>query len=136
MSKLIGNHIEGPLLKRPRIERPQHLAFIRACPCSIPAPYHEGYACVGIVAAHVRYGSARWAKVNPGVGQKPDDNWTVPLCGAMHTDSPICQHNAGERRWWLHKQIDPLALAAALWINTGDMVAAHKIIRNAALGDY
>lgn len=43
-----------------------------------------------IEVAHVRIGSGA------GVGQKPDDYRTVPLCKPCHTS----QHSMGERSFW------------------------------------
>jgi hypothetical protein len=64
----------------------------------------RGFACAmcgstaGIEVAHVRIGSGA------GIGQKPDDWNTVPLCGGAegcHTQ----QHRMGEQTFWLHYRV-------------------------------
>lgn len=51
---------------------PEHLAWIRTLPCAVRG-------CPGISqAAHVRMNTGG------GMGLKPPDCWTVPLCGGPH----------------------------------------------------
>lgn len=95
-----------------------HLAFIRFLPC---------LACgdnTATEAAHVRMSDARIGKVNPGVGQKPHDCFTVPLCGRCHRE----QHTANEFKWWQARSIDPILISLALYSVSGDYDAATKII--------
>ena len=75
-------------------------------------------------AAHIRYSDSTIGKVNPGVGQKPDDKYTVPLCGDCHRD----QHKMGERDYWKLIGIDPLFVAAQLYAVTGDYDEGCEII--------
>jgi len=84
-----------------------HLRLIRACPC---------LACLAepAEAAHVRYSDAARGKVNPGIGRKPEDRWTVPLCPRCHRTGTAAQHSTNERAWWEAHRIDPLAAAIAL----------------------
>ena len=52
-----------------------------------------GIGCEGdVVMAHYRGGFL-------GMGIKPDDKWSMPLCFKHHTE----QHNyqKGERAWWI-----------------------------------
>jgi hypothetical protein len=73
--------------RKPKLDshrRGQHLTFIRQLPC---------VAC-GRAApsepAHVRTGT------DGGVGIKPSDRYSVPLCTACHAK----QHRVGELRFW------------------------------------
>ena len=105
--------------RQPRERDEAHLQFIRQCPCLV---------CLNNIeteAAHVRFSDARAAKDNPGVGQKPDDGWTVPLCSSHHRE----QHSMGEVKFWDQKMIDPLFVAMALYLNSGDLEAAETIIK-------
>lgn len=103
-----------------RILLPDHLAFIRTLPC---------LACLddtSAEAAHLRFSDVRAAKVNPGVGQKPHDFWTVPLCSECHRE----QHGMSETDFWFSVHaIDPLFVALALYVNSGNHEAGETIIR-------
>ncbi len=81
-------------------------------------------------AAHVRYSDARAAKVNPGIGAKPEDRWCVPLCPDCHRGMKG-QHTRGEREWYAEARIDPIPIAAFLWGATGDYEAGCQIVRHA-----
>lgn len=79
-----------------------HLAFIRSLPCCVcPNIYSE--------AAHIRKGT------DGGMGLKPSDCWTVPLCRTCHNK----QHNIGESRFWRGKLQDARNLANLLYSCTG-----------------
>jgi hypothetical protein len=69
----------------------------------------------------------RAAKVNPGLGQKPDDVWTLPMCGKHHR----LQHSMGERKFWEDTGADPIFIAMALYRISGDNEAGEQIIREA-----
>jgi hypothetical protein len=73
----------SPQPKLPRIEDPQHLAFIRTLPCV----KCNAKPCE---AAHIRRGT------DGGTGRKPSDKWAVPLCHACHA----LQHQKGEKFFW------------------------------------
>jgi hypothetical protein len=46
-------------------------------------------------------------KPAPGIGQKPDDRWALPLLHAHHMN----QHTMGELDWWAARGVlDPFAL--------------------------
>lgn len=86
-----------------RWQSSEHLDFIRSQPCcNCPAPPPSD-------PAHVRIGSGA------GMGQKPSDWRTVPLCRMCHRE----QHDIGERTFWactdvervidLHCEASPLA---------------------------
>lgn len=105
--------------KRPRKHDEAHLEFIRGLPCLVCQDNTSTEAC------HIRFSDSRAAKVNPGVGQKPHDYWTVPLCGRHHRE----QHDGNEQRFWDSAMIDPIAVAPWLYLVSGDQEAAEAIIR-------
>lgn len=73
-----------PRFKEPH-EDAKRLAFIRTLPCVVcfaPPPSE---------AAHLRLGLAG------GIGMKPRDLWTVPLCHQCHARS---HRGAGEVAFW------------------------------------
>jgi len=84
-----------------KIRDKAHLKFIRSLPCvrCFQAPSQ---------AAHIRLGG------KAGIGQKPCDSKTIPLCPACH----FTQHNVGEQSF--HGDMDKIHdLAKYLWDNTG-----------------
>ena len=90
--------------RQPRQKNPAYLAYIRTQPCCIcgkAAPSH---------AAHVRsgYPEAGWRPT--GMGEKPDDWRTLPLCAYDHLYGPQSQHRANERKWWASHGLYPPAL--------------------------
>lgn len=105
------------MFRHPPIRSPKHLAFIRELPSLVPGSGP-------VEAAHVRYGELRYGKEITGMGQKPGDNWTVPLAHDVHMD----QHASGERQWWLDHGIDPILVASLLWSHSGDHSAAERVI--------
>jgi len=91
----------GP--KQPRLQDPDYLRWLRrqkcACGCHLAPPCD---------AAHLRASSPEYNKPGPGIGQKPDDRWALPLKHQHHMD----QHRFGnEVAWWkAHGVADPFAL--------------------------
>lgn len=82
----------------------------------------RSHACVKcdaeapIEVAHVRLGT------DGGMGKKPSDFWTLPLCRDCHAQ----QHTMGERTFWGDR--DPLAICEAL-IRTSPvkhLIDAHR----------
>lgn len=96
----------------------QHLAKIAQLPCVICGSYP-------VHVAHIRYSVPD--KPNPGVGQKPDDRWTVPLCPACHLLSNQAQHSRGERAWWWDAGLDAIAIAVDLY-HAPNMEAMYEIV--------
>lgn len=105
---------------KPKVDlrmRPRHLAFVRLLPC----------VCCGKLgpseAAHVRIGG------DGGMGLKPPDRLTVPLCGPFgcHAD----QHQRGEQAFWSELGIDPVDLAARLWAVSGDVEQGERAVARA-----
>ena len=107
------------MLKHPREHNEKHLRFIRGLPCC---------CCLNDIetqAAHIRFSDAATGKFNAGVGQKPHDKFTLPLCGSCHS----AQHNMGdERAFWELAGFDPLALAAKLYAVSGNHELGCEII--------
>lgn len=72
-----------------------HCGFIRGFACAVCG------SMTAIEVAHVRLGSGT------GLGQKPDDFRTVPLCGGIdgcHTR----QHRIGEATFWQGRDVEAL----------------------------
>jgi Protein of unknown function (DUF968). len=107
------------MMKHPRVHNEKHLQFIRQLPCVVCEDN------TSTEAAHIRFSDARAAKINPGVGAKPHDRWTVPLCGKHHRK----QHEMNEQGFWDAAMIDPIFVALALWSVSGDHEAGEEIIR-------
>lgn len=108
-------------MKDPRQHFERHLDFIRGLPCLVCRNPIE------TEAAHIRMSEPRAAKRNTGMGEKPHDRWTVPLCGRHHRD----QHSMSEREFWITVGIDPVFSALALWTCTGDQAAGEQIVEHA-----
>lgn len=79
-------------------------------------------------AAHVRYTDRSVAKDNPGMGQKPRDWFTVPLCTSCHRK----QHKASEKTWWAMRGIDPVKKALALYAYSGNRELAEQVIHTSS----
>lgn len=104
--------------KHPRIKNEKHLAFIRELPCCVCGDN------TATEAAHIRSGSPRYGKEYPGLQEKPDDKWVLPLCGKHHRE----QHSTHELVWWDRYSIDPFVLALTLYAHTGDVETAELVI--------
>ena len=100
-----------------------HLRFIRQLPC----PICGTQPCE---AAHVRFSDAATGKVS-AVGVKPGDEFTVPLCSNHHRLDNDAQHRRGEREFWMHHRINPLALARRLFEVSPDTARGELIARQA-----
>ena len=95
--------------REPRKSNAAFLAFVRrqrCCACGEFPP---------VQAAHVRMASPECGKRATGIGERPDDRWSVPLCARCHLDGPDALHKVGEERFWKRAGVDPFALAAALY---------------------
>ena len=120
-SRIPPRPMHQPIQRRPRVESGSHLDFIRSLPCLICGAQAE--------AAHIRMSAAHVGKINPGVGARSDDAWTVPLCPDHHRNGPQSQHGVGdEAAWWKSHGIDPLLIALALWKASGDYEIGQGII--------
>lgn len=87
-----------------------HLSFVRGLPCCVcaKAPRSE--------AAHIRAGT------DGGMGTKPSDRFTVPMCPDCHRR----QHQVGELAFWAGHGVDPTGLAEHLWTHSGDLSAGTR----------
>ena len=107
-------------MQTPKAKNNEHLRYIRQLPCLVCGDN------TSTEAAHVRMADARAAKSITGIGIKPADSWTVPLCGRHHRR----QHEVGEAHFWSQWGIDPVFKAMALWINSGDIEAGEEIAKS------
>lgn len=89
-----------------------HLSYIRTLPCCVCGKRAPSEA------AHIRAGT------DGGMGVKPSDRFTVPLCPADHRD----QHQRGESAFWSGCGIDPTGLAEHLWTKSGDHSAGTRAV--------
>ena len=64
-------------------------------------------------------------KPKVGLGEKPDDCWALPMCGACHRR----QHEIGELRFWDFGLRDPIFICLALSRVSGDVEAGERIVR-------
>jgi hypothetical protein len=112
----------------PRQEDAKHLAFVRTQPCCLPFCKREAEP------AHLRMDNLSIGKELTGKGEKPHDRYTVPLCPYHHRDGADAQHKMNERKWWELRGINPWAIAASLWIDSGgaERAAMAKPVRKPA----
>lgn len=97
----------------------KHCEFIRSLPCLCCMDNTMTECC------HVRYPDAKAAKPLTGIGIRPDDCFTVPLCNRHHRE----QHDYGnERLWWVARHIEPIFVGLALYRVSGDYEAGTKIV--------
>lgn len=87
-----------------------HLNFIRSLKC-VNCGTHEN-----IQAAHLRL------QTNGGMGKKPSDRYTTPLCHDCHAE----QHRVGEKTFWGDRDVKKLC--NDLWAVSGDRLEGFKII--------
>jgi hypothetical protein len=107
--------------KREKISDTTHESFARSLGCVV---------CGDITStevAHVSYPDPRFAKYGRAYGRKEESVWVIPLCGQHHRK----QHSMGERAFWQGEGIDPVRVAAALYIRTGDAQSAAEILAHA-----
>lgn len=87
------------LPKQPRQRSPAHLAYVRRQPCLVcgrsPVDAH-----------HIKFAQPK------AMSRKVSDEFTVPLCRHHHDQ---LHRDPDEQNWWAVLDIDPLAVAAALW---------------------
>lgn len=111
----------GDLTQRqPRVHNKKHLEKIGRLPCAVCGAF-------GSDAAHLRASSIEHGKRQTGMGEKPDDKWTTPLCRTCHTE----QHSSplGEVGWWEQYGLDPFDLCERLWGARDDEDGMLTIIR-------
>lgn len=112
----------------PRQKDDNHLSAIRKLPC----------LCCGVepagVAAHVRMASSYHGKPQAGIGAKPDDCWTVPLCSGCHTDDPNSQHRVGESAFWERVDLNPILIALKLF-TVSPNIESMRVVALQAIAD-
>ena len=122
----------GTLLKKPpsferrkdlgrdlRERDEEHLAAVRQCMCLKCGKDPAGEA------AHIRMASAAHGKRETGMGEKPHDKFTVPLCHECHMD----QHAIGEIPFWSALGISPLRAAGLLYHVSPNVMAMKAACR-------
>lgn len=103
-------------MKRQHDEK--HLAFVRGLACIVCGDN------TATEAAHVRLADPGAAKRPTGMQEKPDDCWTLPMCGRCHRE----QHGTNERTFWASLGIDPIFVCLALKRVSGDPEAGEMIV--------
>lgn len=63
-----------------------------------------------------------------GIGIKPDDKYTLPLCSDCHTRQPHAQHNVGEVKFWADLGLDPLVICERLYTASPDISRMRDVI--------
>lgn len=115
--------------RRPRRHDENHLDKVRKLPCLVCEDPNR------TEAAHLRVGNLHYGKRPTGAGEKPDDRWTLPLCGDHHRE----QHARGDEiEWWKSKGINPFVVAALLFshLSANDEAAAEVVCSVASMGGY
>jgi hypothetical protein len=91
--------------RQPRRKDARHLDFIRSLPCCVCKDN------TSTEAAHIRTKSLADGKRETGGGERPSDQWAVPLCSWHHAR----QHAMGdEMDFWREVGINPFLLAITL----------------------
>lgn len=89
------------LREAPQLRSSGHLKFVRGFVCAV-----QNAVCNGrIEAAHVR------GETDGGLGVKPSDYWTIPLCAYHHAT----QHAEGEGEFQKRHNINMKKVAQELW---------------------
>ena len=106
--------------RRERVDDKRHLEFIRSLPCVIQVKM-----CFGDTQAHhIRYADLRYGKRD--LGRERADDWhTVPLC-LFHHD---LLHSSGEKNFWRKFKINPIPLAMALYLYSGEEKLALEMLK-------
>lgn len=90
--------ISKPVRERDR----EHLKFVAEQSCLV-------CGCTPSDAHHIKFADQR------AMGRKVSDRFTVPICRLHHRE---LHRHGNERAWWQRQDIEPLAVAAALWKKT------------------
>ena len=102
--------------RAPRERDEAHLSAIRKCQC-----LYCGLDA-GCEAAHVRMSRGRGT--GGGMGMKPSDKFTVPLCVNCHRE----QHSVGEQTFWDSIDLDPLWAADKIYSVSPDVTAMRAVV--------
>lgn len=96
----------------------QHLFLIKRLPCLTCGVHGRSDP------HHLRHGVAAKGR---GVGMKAQDRYCVPLCRACH-DAVHMIGSRRERGWFEDYGYQALALADALWVNSGDVSRMNRVL--------
>jgi hypothetical protein len=105
--------------RQPRVHDEGYLNFIRGLPCIVCGNNIETQA------AHIRMADPRILKRQAGMQEKPDDVFTLPLCGKHHE----MQHRISEHKFWLWVGVDPILVALALHYWRGNQEKCEQILQ-------
>tara|TARA_X000001382_G_scaffold47032_1_gene31847 strand:+ start:541 stop:873 length:333 start_codon:yes stop_codon:yes gene_type:complete len=94
------------------IRSKKHLMFVASKPCLICGRED-------VQAAHVRYSGA-------GMGMKPCDIFTTPLCLDHHRE----QHTMNEKMFWILYKINPIARAMCFALESPDKKVRERVYEN------
>lgn len=97
----------------------KHLKWLRTTYCCICLDNTSIEAC------HVRLSDSSIGKFNPGMKEKPDDCFTLPLCSKHHRE----QHRGSELMFWKRYDIDPVKLSLRIHSFSGDTEALDRLIK-------
>jgi hypothetical protein len=106
------------MMRRPRQKDKGHREFVSQLHC---------LGCgdnTSVEAAHIRYSDPGAGKRSTGMAEKSHDMYVLPLCGECHRK----QHKMSERGFWEIKDIDPIKVALALYVNSGNHELATEIV--------
>lgn len=94
--------------REPRVKDRKYLGVIARMPSVISGrePVH---------VAHLRYGDLERGKRHTGMGEKPSDQWVLPLTPEEHMYGARSQHANNEKEWWESHGIDPIAVCINLY---------------------
>jgi hypothetical protein len=99
-----------PLRQRdPRIKDEKFLNFVREQPCMVCGRPPKSQA------AHIRMGNIALDKRPTGLGERPSDKWSVPLCAGCHMDGSLSVHRTGEEQFWAFVGMNPFTFAKYLY---------------------
>lgn len=110
------------MLRHPRVHDEKHLDFVRSLPCL------SCWDDTATEAAHLRTGAMQYAKRETGLGEKPSDRWTLPLCSKCHR----LQHEGNELGFWTTRGINPFVLCLVLHSISGDHETAIDVMRRSS----
>lgn len=124
----VGSLLKNPTAKetrssfgRGRGHDASHLAAVRECPCLRCGL--DGFS----EPAHVRTNSGTFNKHN-GMGAKPSDKWSLPLCPSCHRIDGDSQHEVGEAIFWDRLGLNPLLICEALHKVSPDIPKMRAVV--------
>lgn len=122
-----GSLLKGPGKPRkrlktgrdPREHDDRYLDALRQCAC-----LRCGIDPCG-EAAHIR--ENRPGKMT-GMGEKPSDQWALPLCPDCHRNAPDALHQVGEAPFFQALEIDPFRICEALYRVSKNLEAMRAVV--------